>query len=136
MLYVIFFIVLSCVKYLFLFFNINLHNNNYPLAWPWRTLCTASRMSYAVTSVRPLSPLSTVTFVTYIYAKPVCGNITFLNLKITTLCHLNCGELLLNVQNIPQKYVDNSVQHVTFQYVHYVCVVSSLNISGTKKSTF
>ena len=53
-----------------------------PLAWPW-TLCTASRMSYGVTSVRPLSPLSTVPFVTYIYVKPVWGNISK-DPKITT----------------------------------------------------
>ena len=36
-------------------------------------------MSYGVASVRPLSPLNTVTFVTYIYVKPVWENISLMN---------------------------------------------------------
>ena len=50
-------------------------------AQPWMS---ASRMSYGVTSVRPLSPLSIVNIVTYIYVKPVWGNISLINPKITT----------------------------------------------------
>ena len=60
----------------------SLSDNNYPLTRPW-TPSTASRVSFDVISVRPLALLSTVTFVTYIYVKPVWGNISPINPKIT-----------------------------------------------------
>ena len=71
----------NCLENFFFIFSIS--NNKYPLTWPWRTLSTAFRMSYGVTSVRPLSPLNTVTFVTYIYVKPMRINISLINPKIT-----------------------------------------------------
>ena len=71
-LFIVFLQEMSCVKNRFLFFSIGISiTTRNLLAWPWRTLSTASRMSYGVTSVRLLSPLSTVTFVTCIYVKPV-----------------------------------------------------------------
>lgn len=55
--------------------------------WP-RTCC----------DVRPQFPLCTVKFVTYIYDKPVLGNISLIYPKNTKCCHLKRRVPLLNVK--------------------------------------
>ncbi|XP_065926377.1 uncharacterized protein [Magallana gigas] len=77
-------------------------------------------MWYGVISVRPRSPLYTVSYVTYICVKTVRGNISLINPNNTKWCHSNIGELFLNVKNIPQKYVTNTVNDATFLFVNSV----------------
>lgn len=52
-------------------------------------------MVYGVNSVRPLDPLRTVTFVTYIYVKSVLGNISQISWKNTKCCHFKRRDQLL-----------------------------------------
>ena len=80
---------------------------------PWLNSLT-SRMSYDVTSVRPLSLLSTATFAIFISVKTVLGDISLINPRITAYCHLKCEELLLSVQTIPQNIPPCTVNNVTF----------------------
>lgn len=84
--------------------------------WSW-TLSTVSKMSYGAIYAIPQFPFYTVTLVTYIFAKNVKGNISQIDLKNTLWCHLKIGDLLLNAKNILQKYVNVSVNNVTFLFV-------------------
>ena len=91
-------------------------------------------MSSDVTSVRTLSPLNTVNFVTHIYVKPVWINISLINPKITTYYHLNSGDLFLRVNTIPPNFECYSVKTATFPYVKYA--VPGVNMYSTKQKTF
>ncbi|XP_052702673.1 uncharacterized protein LOC128179314 [Crassostrea angulata] len=77
-------------------------------------------MWYGVISVRPRSPLYTVSYVTYICVKTVRGNISLKNPENTKWYHSNIGDLFLNVKNIPQEYVNFTANSATFLFVHCV----------------
>lgn len=84
---------------------------------------TWAQECYGVISVIPWVPLYSVKFVTFICVKPVFGNICLMNPQNTKRCHIESGDLILNVQNIPHTYMIFTVNNVT---LHFVWSVSPL----------